>query len=76
MPVLMALQYKLEFGTPPADKLRWDLDALGECLQTGINRQPYLEAIQNRMERLAGGLRQAREDLSPDQHWDLWVQSV
>ena len=50
MPVALVLQYEHVFEKSAEEMTRWDVDKLGMCLQYGIGRTNYLDALNQKME--------------------------
>ena len=57
-------------------RLFWNLDTLGESLQTGRKRVFFLEALEQRMKRTLPEMTAKRDLPCVDDHWQVWMPNL
>ena len=57
-------------------EIRFDLQAIADCLQKGDKRVEFLQAVDSSFEKAKSKCEALREDPTPDTHWALWVDCM
>ena len=79
-PILLTLRYILQpqRGEAPTARagIRWDLQAVADCVRKGDKRVEFLLAVDRSFEKAKPRFEALREDPTPDARWALWVDFV
>ena len=75
MPTPLTLRYTLQpqRGEAPTAcaGIRWDLQAIADCLQKGDKRVDFLQAVDSSFEKANSRFDMLRENPTADAHWAL-----
>ena len=74
VPIIMIIEYVLEFSVAPSDSPRWCREKLAKCLQYGVGRIEFLRDLVAAYETHKHEFVACRDDPAPDSHWSIWME--